>query len=65
LQNSGHEFRITGIPVITNDFGWDITFNFSTNKNKVVSILGPGPDGKEADLIASNIFIGKSLDPIL
>ncbi|SEA18768.1 TonB-linked outer membrane protein, SusC/RagA family [Porphyromonadaceae bacterium KH3R12] len=64
LQNSGHELRITGIPVITNDFGWDITFNFSTNKNKVVSILGPGPDGKEADLIASNIFIGKSLDPI-
>jgi len=64
LQNRGHELSISGIPVQTRDFSWDATVNFSINKNKVVSILGPGPDGKEADLIASNIFIGKPLNPI-
>ncbi|MDD4008840.1 MAG: TonB-dependent receptor [Fermentimonas sp.] len=64
LKNSGHELSISGIPVKTKDFEWDVTLNFSRNKNKVISILGPGPDGKESDLIASNIFIGKSLDPI-
>ena len=64
LKNVGHELSLQGVPVKTKDFSWDITFNYSRNKNKVVSILGPGPDGKEEDLVASNIFIGHSLDPI-
>lgn len=66
LQNIGHEFSITGIPVSTKDFEWTVTANFSTNKNKVKTILGidADGDGREDDLISSNIFIGKSLDPI-
>lgn len=64
MENRGHELTISGIPVKTRDFMWDLTFNFSQNKNKVVSILGPGPDGIEEDLVSSNIFIGKSLDPV-
>lgn len=66
LQNIGHEFSITGIPVSTQNFEWTVTANFSTNKNKVKTILGidADGDGKEDDLISSNIFIGKSLDPI-
>lgn len=60
LANRGIEMTITGVPVQKKDFGWDITFNFSTNRNKVVSILGldKDGDGKEDDLVASNIFIG-------
>lgn len=66
LQNIGHELSITGIPISTKDFEWTVTANFSTNKNKVKTILGidADGDGREDDLISSNIFIGKSLDPI-
>jgi len=66
LRNAGHEFSITGTPVVKKDFQWDITANFATNKNWVVTILGldANGDGKEDDLISSNIFIGKSLGTI-
>ena len=66
LQNIGHEFSITGIPIQTKDFEWSLTGNFSTNKNKVKTILGidADGDGNEDDLVSSNIFIGKALDPI-
>jgi TonB-linked SusC/RagA family outer membrane protein len=60
LANKGVEFSITGIPVKTKDFSWDITFNYSLNRNRVVSILGidNDSDGKEDDLVSSKIFIG-------
>jgi TonB-linked SusC/RagA family outer membrane protein len=62
LANRGQELSITGIPVKTKDFSWDITFNYSLNRNKVVSILGidADADGKEDDLISSKVFIGHS-----
>ena len=61
LKNHGVEFSVTGVPVQTKDFSWDVTFNFSRNRNKVVSILGidADGDGKEDDLVANKIFIGK------
>jgi TonB-linked SusC/RagA family outer membrane protein len=60
LANRGQELSITGIPVKTKDFSWELTFNYSLNRNKVVSILGldNDGDGKEDDLVSSNIFIG-------
>ncbi|KAA6316800.1 TonB-dependent receptor SusC, partial [termite gut metagenome] len=60
LANHGQELSITGIPVQTKDFRWEITFNYSLNRNKVVSILGidSDGDGKEDDLVSSKIFIG-------
>jgi hypothetical protein len=60
LANRGQELNITGIPVQTKDFSWDVTFNYSLNRNKVVSILGidADGDGKEDDLVSSKIFIG-------
>ncbi|MDR3269832.1 MAG: TonB-dependent receptor [Tannerella sp.] len=60
LANKGYELTVTGIPVQTKDFSWDVTFNYSLNRNKVVSILGldTDGDGKEDDLISSKIFIG-------
>lgn len=66
LNNKGHEFSITGVPVRSKDFEWTSTFNFSTNKNKVKTILGidANGDGKEDDLVSSGIFIGKPLGSI-
>ncbi len=59
LKNSGQELTITGVPIQKKDFSWDVTLNFSRNRNKVVSILGNdvNKDGKEDDLISSKIFI--------
>lgn len=61
LGNHGFEMTVTGVPVETKDFSWDITFNFSRNRNKVKSIFGidADGDGREDDLIANKIFIDR------
>ncbi len=66
LNNSGFEFMIHGTPIKSKDFSWDITLNFSRNRNKVVTILGEDKngDGVEDDLIASSLFIGKPIGTI-
>ncbi|KAF5085193.1 TonB dependent receptor [anaerobic digester metagenome] len=66
VANSGFEFYVEATPFKSDDFSWDFGINFSTNKNKVISLLGldRDGDGKEDDLIASNLFIGKSLGAI-
>ncbi len=60
LKNNGQELTLNAVPLRRNDFTWDVTFNFSRNRNQVVSILGidANKDGKEDDLISSKIFIG-------
>ncbi|MDR6562285.1 MULTISPECIES: TonB-dependent receptor [unclassified Arcicella] len=66
INNSGFEFMIHGTPLKTKDFKWDITLNFTRNRNKVVSILGEDKnnDGIEDDLVASGLFIGKPIGTI-
>jgi TonB-linked SusC/RagA family outer membrane protein len=61
LNNKGIEIVINAEPVRRQDFTWKTSVNFSLNRNKVVSILGidANGDGKEDDLIASKIFMGK------
>lgn len=66
LNNNGIEFMLHGVPVQTKDFRWDVTVNFTRNRNKVVTILGEDKngDGVEDDLIASGLFIGKPIGTI-
>jgi TonB-linked SusC/RagA family outer membrane protein len=66
LQNSGVEVNLTTINIDRKDFQWSTTVNFSTNSNKVIRLTGADTngDGKEDDMIASNLFIGKSLGTI-
>lgn len=66
INNSGIEFMLHAIPIQSKDFSWDVTFNFTRNRNKVVSILGEDKnnDGVEDDLIASGLFIGKPIGTI-
>lgn len=66
LQNTGLEVVIGVSPFKTKDFQWNLNFNFATNKNKIVSLLGldSDGDGKEDDLVASNLFIGESISTI-
>ena len=60
MTNKGLEITVTGVPIETNDFTWDVTFNFSRNRNEINSILGvdADADGKEDDLVANKIFMG-------
>lgn len=41
IDNKGMELQLTGTPIKTSDFGWDVTVNWSKNQNEVVEIL-PG-----------------------
>lgn len=38
VRNSGVELVLNTVPVRTRDFRWDLDFNFSKNKNKVISL---------------------------
>lgn len=38
IENKGVEFVLRGSPIMTEDFSWEVSFNASYNKNKVVNI---------------------------
>jgi TonB-dependent starch-binding outer membrane protein SusC len=50
LENKGFEVTLTGTPVKTKDFTWNLNFNISHNKNKVITL----PGGKD---ISSSPFL--------
>lgn len=49
IENRGLEIQITGTPIKTEDFTWDITVNWSNNKSKVISL----PEGVDNLQLAS------------
>tara|TARA_R110001583_G_scaffold85321_1_gene223540 strand:- start:29492 stop:32827 length:3336 start_codon:yes stop_codon:yes gene_type:complete len=38
LQNSGVELLVNGTPIYTDDFRWDLSFNLTRNRNKIISL---------------------------
>lgn len=66
IRNRGIELNLTSVNITSKDFEWSTTFNISSNSNKIISLLGKDAngDGKEDDLIASNLFIGQSTSAI-
>lgn len=38
VANKGFELQLTGTPVRTKDFSWDVTLNWSSNRNEVISL---------------------------
>lgn len=66
INNSGVELLLNYDIVSRKDFNWNINFNISSNKNKIVSLVGLDADGDgvEDDLIANNLFIGKSIGAV-
>lgn len=49
IENKGIEVLLNFVPVKTRDWNWDVTFNFSKNKNKIIE-LAPGVASKDLDL---------------
>ncbi len=39
VENKGIEIVLNGSPIKKQDFSWDVTLNFSRNRNKVISIV--------------------------
>lgn len=44
LTNKGVELLLTGAPIRTENFGWNVSFNMSYNKSEVVSLVDPEND---------------------
>lgn len=40
VSNKGVELLLSGFPVKTNDFSWEMTYTFTKNKNKVTDLRG-------------------------
>ncbi len=38
IQNTGIELSITGTPITTRDFSWEVSLNWAKNSNKVISL---------------------------
>ncbi len=49
IQNKGIEMLLAATPVRRNGFDWTTTFNFTSNRNKIVALY-PGVESKELDL---------------
>jgi len=46
MSNMGVELLLTGTPIKTQDFSWDINLNFAYNDNQVLSLLDPEIEGE-------------------
>ena len=66
IRNTGIEISLEGTPVRTKGFEWNISTVFSANKNKILTLLGEDNDGdgKEDDLVASQLFIGQPIGTV-
>lgn len=66
IHNTGFEAALTYQFVNKKDFKWSASYNFWANKNEIKTLIGVDNDGdgKEDDLIASGLFIGRSIQTI-
>ena len=66
VNNRGFEMSISSKNINKEHFSWNSTLNFSTNKNKIVSLVGldANQDGIEDDLVSDNLFIGHPIQSI-
>jgi TonB-linked SusC/RagA family outer membrane protein len=63
LNNRGIELALTSQNIVSGNFKWSTTFNISSNRNKINSLVGldANKDGVEDDLVQDNLYIGKSV----
>lgn len=64
IQNQGIELLITATPVKTKNFNWNMTYNFTRNRNKVIELI-PGTNSYQLELgfgadVAAYAYAGKS-----
>lgn len=61
-QTRGLELSLSVVPLTTQNFNWKISGNFSTNKNKIVSLYGDiEGNGEEINDLANAWFVGEPI----
>jgi hypothetical protein len=59
-RNKGFELAIESRNIVTKNFSWTTKANFSSNRNKIISLYGDlDENGKEIDDVVSRWFIGQ------
>lgn len=61
LENTGLEVLLRGAPIRTQDFNWDVTATFSTNKNEVTNVAGGGRLAIPGSFSTNYVIEGESL----
>jgi TonB-linked SusC/RagA family outer membrane protein len=65
IQNRGLEMNLRSVNITNKKFNWRSEAAFSLNRNEVTHLLGDKDgDGKEDDIVSSNLFIGRSLSTV-
>ena len=70
LRNRGIEFSINATPIRTKDWNWNIGFNISADRNKIIKLDGQAQEiyklGGMSNEIQTegNLFVGESLNTI-
>ncbi len=57
IENKGVEFMISGTPIKTTNFKWDIDLNFAKNKNKVIEL---SKTLSKYEIKAPNLAVGET-----
>ena len=60
VQNKGIELMLSGTPITSKDFSWDINFNFASNNNKVLELPFPLTIVRNSDAAIINVAEGAS-----
>lgn len=60
VQNKGIELMLSGTPITSQDFSWDVNFNFASNKNKVLELPYPLTIVRNSDAAIINVAEGAS-----
>lgn len=56
VENKGFEVQLSGTPIRTTNFSWDVTVNWSSNRNEVTA-LTPGVDNLQLGSLQGGITI--------
>ncbi len=56
INNSGHELLLTGRPVETGDFSWDVTFNYAYNDAEIKQLVGDNKSFRAHEARSRNAY---------
>ncbi|RKD92024.1 SusC/RagA family TonB-linked outer membrane protein [Mangrovibacterium diazotrophicum] len=57
IRNKGFEMMLGGVPVKTDDFTWDVSVNFATNKNKLNELIEGTDDYTFSTINSGNVIV--------
>jgi len=62
IENKGVELSLTGTPVQTKDFSWDVTVNWAKNQNTVVSLYKDESGNEVTNLVLGSLQGGVTIN---